>query len=195
MSKARPITPGEPAENENATEAIVPEPLTAQQIDDLKTRAAKADENWERLLRTTADFENFKKAGRARASAKTPKFKYGQRISHQKSSHRSRQLHRDGAGCRPEPGWRPAIAAGVGVSAMIHVANNSAALPLHGDRSGGNRMPRAKPLTRTGTRRFPSRNRTQVPEGQVLQQLRKGYKLRDRLIRPATVIVAKKPAA
>jgi molecular chaperone GrpE len=34
----------------------------------------------------------------------------------------------------------------------------------------------------------------EVPEGRVLQQLRKGYKLRDRLIRPATVIVAKKPA-
>ena len=33
-----------------------------------------------------------------------------------------------------------------------------------------------------------------VPEGQVIQQLRKGYKLRDRLIRPATVIIAKKPA-
>src|SRR5207249_10002688 len=34
----------------------------------------------------------------------------------------------------------------------------------------------------------------QVPEGQVLQQLRKGYKLRDRLLRPASVVVAKKPA-
>ncbi len=34
-----------------------------------------------------------------------------------------------------------------------------------------------------------------VPDGQVLQQLRRGYKLRDRLIRPATVIVARKPAA
>lgn len=33
----------------------------------------------------------------------------------------------------------------------------------------------------------------EVPEGHILQQLRKGYKLRDRLIRPATVIVAKKP--
>jgi molecular chaperone GrpE len=31
-----------------------------------------------------------------------------------------------------------------------------------------------------------------VPEGHVLQQLRRGYKFRDRLIRPATVIVAKK---
>ena len=34
-----------------------------------------------------------------------------------------------------------------------------------------------------------------VPEGQVLLQLRKGYKLRDRLLRPAAVIVAKPPAA
>ena len=34
-----------------------------------------------------------------------------------------------------------------------------------------------------------------VPEGHVLQQLRKGYKLKERLLRPATVIVAKKPAA
>ena len=33
------------------------------------------------------------------------------------------------------------------------------------------------------------------PEGQVIQQLRKGYKLKDRLIRPATVVVARKPAA
>ena len=34
----------------------------------------------------------------------------------------------------------------------------------------------------------------EVPEGQVLQQLRKGYKLRERLIRPASVVVARKPA-
>jgi len=34
-----------------------------------------------------------------------------------------------------------------------------------------------------------------VPEGHVVQQLRKGYKLRDRLLRPAGVVVAKQPAA
>ena len=34
-----------------------------------------------------------------------------------------------------------------------------------------------------------------VPEGQVVQQIRRGYKLRDRLVRPATVVVAKTPAA
>jgi molecular chaperone GrpE len=34
-----------------------------------------------------------------------------------------------------------------------------------------------------------------APEGQVVQQIRKGYKLRDRLLRPAAVVVAKKPSA
>jgi molecular chaperone GrpE len=33
-----------------------------------------------------------------------------------------------------------------------------------------------------------------VPEGHIIQQVRKGYKLRDRLLRPAAVIVAKTPA-
>ncbi|MBU6409377.1 MAG: nucleotide exchange factor GrpE, partial [Verrucomicrobia bacterium] len=35
----------------------------------------------------------------------------------------------------------------------------------------------------------------EAPEGQVIQQIRRGYKVRDRLLRPAVVIVAKKPAA
>jgi molecular chaperone GrpE len=35
----------------------------------------------------------------------------------------------------------------------------------------------------------------EVPEGNVLQQIRKGYKFRNRLVRAAGVIVARKPAA
>ena len=33
--------------------------LTPELLESLKSRAAKADEHWERLLRTTADFDNF----------------------------------------------------------------------------------------------------------------------------------------
>jgi molecular chaperone GrpE (heat shock protein) len=36
--------------------------LTQEQLDELKQRAGKADEHWERLLRTTADFDNYKKS-------------------------------------------------------------------------------------------------------------------------------------
>ena len=34
-----------------------------------------------------------------------------------------------------------------------------------------------------------------APEGQVVQQIRKGYKLHNQLLRPAAVVVAKKPSA
>ena len=40
---------------------IDPANVTPEQLEELKTLAAKADENWQRLLRTTADFDNFKK--------------------------------------------------------------------------------------------------------------------------------------
>ena len=33
-----------------------------------------------------------------------------------------------------------------------------------------------------------------TPEGQVVQQIRKGYKLHNQLLRPAAVVVAKKPS-
>src|SRR5271154_4469565 len=50
-------------------EVLTPE-LTPEQLNELQVRAAKADENWERLLRVTADFENFKKrAARERTEA------------------------------------------------------------------------------------------------------------------------------
>ena len=34
-----------------------------------------------------------------------------------------------------------------------------------------------------------------MPEGRILQQLRKGYRLKDRLLRPASVVVAKAPSS
>ena len=35
---------------------------------------------------------------------------------------------------------------------------------------------------------------TEVPEGRVVQQIRKGYRLHDRLLRPASVTVAHPPS-
>ncbi len=49
------------ADGQPQTETLAPELLTPEQLENLKGRAAKADENWERLLRVTADLENFKK--------------------------------------------------------------------------------------------------------------------------------------
>src|SRR5208283_3919238 len=64
QTEKKPATPEPPVTPPAAAEPLAPvEPATvsAEQLTELKERAARADENWERLLRTTADFENFKK--------------------------------------------------------------------------------------------------------------------------------------
>src|SRR5688572_30621091 len=59
------VTPSAPATSPPAAE-----PLTARQLEELTAEAAKAAETWDKLLRTTADFENFKKrAARERQEA------------------------------------------------------------------------------------------------------------------------------
>ena len=58
-----------PVASAKAPAAPAPD-LTPAQLAELRTRAAKADEHWDRLLRTAADFENFKKrAARERIEA------------------------------------------------------------------------------------------------------------------------------
>ena len=52
-----------------------------------------------------------------------------------------------------------------------------------------------KPFDPTFHEAVSQQESDKVPEGQVLQQIRKGYKFRDRLLRPSAVIVAKKPAS
>lgn len=160
--------------------------LTPDQIEDLKGRAAKADEHWDRLLRTTADFENFKKRA-ARDRQDAAKFANEALIqklipildnldmaqaatqSHQASSAQSLQtgiamIWQQLKGALTEAGLEEVDASGKHFDPHLHEA-----------------------VTQQET--------AEIPEGNVVQQLRKGYQLRGRLLRPAAVIVAKKPAA
>ena len=50
-----------------------------------------------------------------------------------------------------------------------------------------------KPFDPTLHEALSQQESSEVPEGHVVQQLRKGYKLRERLLRPATVVVSKTP--
>ena len=53
-------------------ELLAPAALATEQVAELKERAAKAEENWERFLYLAADFENYKKrAARERQEAVT----------------------------------------------------------------------------------------------------------------------------
>jgi molecular chaperone GrpE len=190
-SESAPVTPE--AETEAAA-APTPAPesapenpaLTPEQLADLLARAAKADENWERLVRTSADFDNFKKRA---AREKQDAIKYAtesllQKImpvldnfeaaltAAQNSSADSLKSLQDGV-------------------AMIHsqLKNTLTEAGLEEVAATG------KPFDPNIHEAVSQQESAEVAEGIVLQQLRKGYKLRDRLLRPATVIVAKAPAA
>lgn len=158
--------------------------LTPEQLDELKTRAAKADENWERLLRTTADFDNFKKRA---AREKQDAIRYANEglleklvpvLDNFDAALAATQNNATGAA--------QSLQAGV---AMIHQQLKKVLTD-----SG------LEEVDATGQKFDPNlheavsqQETSEVAEGHVLQQLRKGYKLRDRLLRPATVVVAKKP--
>lgn len=177
----------ENSQGQAATEALVPEPLTPEQIEDLKTRAAKADENWERLLRTTADLDNFKKrAAREREEA----IRYANESVMKKlipvldnfdvALAATSQTQNSGA--------NQSLQEGV---AMIHRQLRNVLVE-----SGLEEVDATGKAFDPNWHEAVSQQETdKAPEGQVVQQLRKGYKLRDRLIRPASVVVAKKPAA
>jgi len=160
--------------------------LTPEQLEELKARAAKADEHWDRLLRTAADLENFKKrAARerieaAQAAAAALIQKILPVLDHFEMAQTATQTAQDDK--------LAALQAGV---AMIQQQLKNA-LTESGleeiDASG-------KPFDPKWHEAVAQQETADVPEGHVVQQLRKGYRLRDRLLRPAAVIVAKKPAA
>ena len=177
------ITPD--AVEETPTAPVV-ETFSAEAIEELKSRAAKADESWERLLRTTADFDNFKKRA---AREKTDAIKYATEgligkvipvldnfemalAAAQNSSADGLKSLQDGV-------------------AMIHSQLKNALTD-----SGLEEVDSAGKVFDPNLHEAVSQQESaDVPEGHVLLQLRKGYKLRERLLRPATVIVAKKVEA
>jgi molecular chaperone GrpE len=171
------------------TDAAPTEPLpppTPVELDDLRAKAAKADEHWDRLLRQAADFENFKKRA---ARDRQEDIRYANRGLLDKLIPVLDNFDAAMAAANnAQAGAADALKTGV---SMIHGQFRAALLE-----SG------LEELDATGKSFDPNwqeavshQESATVPEGHVLQQLRMGYKLRDRLLRPATVIVAKQPAA
>lgn len=177
--------------NAAAADAETDEPLvpietgtvTPEQLEELKARAEKADDNWQRLLRTTADFDNFKKRA---AREKQDAIRYANEALLEKLV--------------------PVLD---NFDAALSAVQTSSADGAQSLQTGVAMIFQQlkKVLTESGLEEVDATGQAfdpnlheavsqqeskDVPEGNVLQQLRKGYKLRDRLLRPATVVVAKK---
>jgi len=165
--------------------ALEPGTVSPEQFTELKERAAKADEHWDRLLRTTADFENFKKRA---AREKQDAIKFANEGLLQKlipvldnfdmALSAAQNAQADGA---------QSLHTGIN---MIYqqLKNLLVETGLEEVDAAGKRF---DPNLHEAV---SQKETADVPEGQVVEQLRKGYKLRERLLRPASVIVAKSPS-
>jgi molecular chaperone GrpE len=165
---------------------IEPGTVTPEQFAELKDRAAKADEHWDRLLRTTADFENFKKRA---AREKQDAIKFANESLLQKL-----------------------IPILDNFDMALSAAQNAQTDAVQSLQTGVNMIYQQfkNAMTDAGLEEISAEGKNfdpnlheavsqqeteDVPEGRVVQQLRKGYKFRERLLRPASVVVAKRPSA
>jgi molecular chaperone GrpE len=165
-----PSTPREPKTGDMSNPAAEPD---------------QAQEHWEKLLRVTADFENFKKRV-ARERSESAKY-----------ANTSLLLS-----------LLPVLD---NLESAVNAADQSAETSLESLKQGVSMVSQQlrSTLKEAGLTEIEAQGQpfdpnfheavsqvesAGVPEGHVLEQLRKGYKLHDRLLRPATVVVAKIPS-
>ena len=172
-------------ESTSDTAAPAPE-LTPEQVNELQVRAAKADENWERLLRVTADFENFKKRA-ARERTEAAQFANAALLQKLLPILDNFEMAQTAAQ-NPPGGSLTSLQAGI---AMIQQQLKNALVESGVEELDAN----GKPFDPTFHEAVSQQESDTAPEGHVIQQIRKGYKFRERLLRPTAVVVAKKPAA
>jgi molecular chaperone GrpE len=190
MKDAENNRQSEAVESENAgaepVATIDPGSVTAEQLTELKERAAKADEHWDRLLRTTADFDNFKKRA---AREKQDAIRFANESLLQKLIPILDNF--DMALSAAQNAQTDAVQSlQTGVN-MIYQQFKSAMADAGLEEISAE----GKAFDPNFHEAVSQQETSEVPEGHVVQQLRKGYKLRDRLLRPATVVVAKRPSA
>jgi molecular chaperone GrpE len=159
-----------------------PAPLSEADIEALKTKAEQAQQWYDQLLRTTADLDNYRKrAVRERQEA----LKYAQEGLLQKLVPVLDNFDMAiAASADAQNATVAALQAGV---AMIHQQLKAALTDAGLEEIDATR----KPFDPNIHEAVAQEESSEVAEGHVLRQLRKGYKLRERLLRPATVVVAK----
>jgi molecular chaperone GrpE len=166
-------------------EAVVERQLTHEELQELETQAAKATEYWNQLLRTAADLENYKKRA---LREKQDAIKYGNESLLGKLIPVLDNF--DAALSAVSTSQAPSTDSFQQGVAMIQQQLRQ----VLGEAGLEEIDAQGQLFDPNCHEAVSQRETTEVPEGHVLQQLRKGYKLRDRLLRPATVVVAKAPA-
>jgi molecular chaperone GrpE len=160
--------------------------LSPEQLAELQAKAAQAEEYWERLLRHTADFDNFKKRN-ARERQEAVKFANVALLEKLVPVLDNFEM---GLAATHRLGEAGAAALQKGIAMIFSQFKGVLAeAGLEEIEATG------KPFDPNVHEAVSQQESAAVPEGHVLQQVRKGYRLKERLLRPASVIVARKPGA
>ncbi|HVR34663.1 MAG TPA: nucleotide exchange factor GrpE [Methylomirabilota bacterium] len=159
----------------------------SEAVEELKTKAAQADENWQQYLRMAADFENYRKrAARERQEA----IKYASEGILQKLmpviDNLDMAINAAGA-----PTDSPAASPDSLRTGIMMIFNQLKTVLSESGLEEINAQ--GQPFDPHWHEAVAQEDSTGIPEGHVIRQVRKGYKLRDRLLRPASVVVARKP--
>lgn len=164
---------------------IVGETPPPEELLELRATAAKATENWDRYVRAVAELENFRKRA---AREKQDAIRYANEALLNRLISVLDNFEMALAATGTANGSADSLKAGV---AMI-----SSQLKTTLAEAGLEEVDAAGQVFDPNWHEAVSQiESTEVPEGHVAQQIRKGYKFRDRLLRAATVIVARAPAA
>ncbi len=161
------------------------ESLTQEQLTDLKDKAGKADEYYARLLREAADSENYKKRA-ARERQEAIKFANEGLLHKLIPIIDNFEMAMTAANT---PSTDPSVESLKKGVQMVHslLKSTLAEAGLEEIDATG------QPFDPNFHEAVSQQATAEVPEGHVVQQMRKGYRFKERLLRPATVVVARKP--
>lgn len=170
------------ASKDEAPEELEPVTLTGEDHKKLTEQAEKSAEYWDRFVRLNAEFDNFKKrAARDRLEA----IKYAnesllETLIPTLDNFEMAMMAVESASADSIDSLKQGIT-------MVHKQLRDVI-----KEAGMEEIDAANQSFDPAWHEAISQQESdEVPEGQVIQQVRKGYKLKDRLIRPANVIVAK----
>ena len=172
----------EPKPEGSGAKPLAPVTLTGEEYQALVDSGDKAAENWDRFVRLNAEFDNFKKrAARDRLEA----IKYAnesllESLIPTLDNFEMAMSAAEGATSQTIDSLKQGIE-------MVHKQLKEVI-----KESGMEEIDARDQVFDPAWHEALSQYETdEAPEGQVIQQIRKGYKLKERLIRPANVIVAK----
>ncbi len=171
------------------TETGAEQPLTEEHIQGLQAQAAKADEYRDQLLRTAADLDNYKKRA-AREKQEAIKFAneslLGKLIPVLDNFDMALAAVSNAQNGTAQGASAESLQQGVTMiqQQLRQVLTETGLEEINAT---------GQPFDPNYHEAVSQQESAEVPEGHVVQQLRKGFKLRERLLRPATVIVAKAP--